>query len=296
MPDEISIYVGTDRSQKLATDVLKHSIQANTSARVSFHSLANIRLPDPPDFRHKARTGFSFARFKIPELSKYEGRAIYLDADMLVFKDILEIWRMDLGGAYVACQEELPKSVATTAPTPGHRRKKQCSVMLLDCAKLDWDAKKIIAGLGPEYTYEQLMETLCILPERRISYDIPTHWNSLEHYDSQTSLIHYTDMMTQPWVFAGNPHGWLWVRTLKQLLVDKIIPLAEVRREIEMCYARPSLLIELDWEIERPLSVDERNQLLEYDQTHGFVGHSTLRKSPSRIDRIKRRVRSVIQR
>lgn len=296
MRDEISIFIGTDRSQKLAAHVLEHSIQTNTSARVSFQSLADLDLPAPPDLRHKARTGFSFARFAIPELSKYDGRAIYLDADMLVFHDILELWRLDLGDAYVACQQDLPEAVAATAPTPGTRRKKQCSVMLLDCAKLDWDAKKIIAGLGPEYTYEQLMETLCILPEMRISYDIPTRWNSLEHFDDETSLIHYTDMMTQPWVYAGNPNGWLWVQALKQSLNDRAIQISDVQREIEMRFARPSLLEELRWNVKHPLSRDQLNQLLEHDQARGFVQHAALQIKPSHFSRIKQRILSVIGR
>lgn len=276
----IHIYIGTDRSQKLATEVLQSSIRQFTNADVKFVPLTDLALPAPTDPRHYARTGFSFARFAIPALNQFSGRAIYLDADMLVFRDIQELWQMDLSGALVACQEELPMHVAASAPLSGTTRKKQCSVMILDCENLDWDASKIIAGLGSEYTYEQLMEELCILPENAISHDIPTHWNSLEHYDENTSLIHFTDMMTQPWVCARNPNGWLWVNALKNMLARAQIDLDAIRGEIELNYVRPSLLEELKHGSNGPLSAQELIELHEFDIAHGFVAHVPLRQVP----------------
>ena len=44
------------------------------------------------------------------------------------------------------------------------------------------------------------MQQLCILKETEVSYALPFKWNSLEHYDDETCLIHFTDMPTQPWV------------------------------------------------------------------------------------------------
>ncbi len=275
----IKVYVGTDRSQYLALSVLEDTIRTTTEADVEIRSLADLGLPAPPDPQHRARTGFSFARFAIPALNHYAGRAIYLDADMLVLRDIQELWSMDLSGAFVGCQEDIPAHVAATAPAEGTIRKKQCSVMLLDCDNLDWDASKIIAGLGPNYTYEQLMEELCILPEDAISYNIPTHWNSLEHYDDQTSLIHFTDMMTQPWVDARNANGWLWVNALKDMLARAQIDLNTIRHEIELNYVRPSLLEELKHDSNGRLSSQEMTELHEFDIAHGFVAHAALRRA-----------------
>lgn len=287
----IQVYVGTDRSQKLALSVLEDSIRTSTEADVEIRSLADLELPMPPDPLHRARTGFSFARFAIPALSQYKGRAIYLDADMLVFRDIQALWQMDLSGALVACQEDLPTEIAASAPGSAKPRKKQCSVMILDCESLDWEAAKIIAGLGPEYTYEQLMEELCILPEEAISYDIPTHWNSLEHYDEHTSLIHYTDMMTQPWVCATNPNGWLWVNALKDMLARAQIDLNTIQNEIELNYARPSLLAELKRESTQPLNPQEMWELHDFDIAHGYVAHAPLRRVPPRHLRLLAKIK-----
>ncbi len=182
--------------------------------------MLNLPLPEPRDPRQGKRTGFSFARFAIPQLAGYRGRALYLDADMLVFKDIRELWSIPFDGARVIIQEELPQEVAEHptgkgAPT---RRIKQTAVMLLDCARLDWDPAAIIAGLDGRYTYEDLVYHLCIVAPEDVHYDIPFRWNSLEHYDPDTALLHYTDMYTQPWVSPENPLGYLWIGELIAML------------------------------------------------------------------------------
>ena len=46
------------------------------------------------------------ARFGIPSLTAYQGRAIYLDADMLVFNDIYDLWSMPMGDAKLLLQAE----------------------------------------------------------------------------------------------------------------------------------------------------------------------------------------------
>ena len=272
----VRIYVGTDRSQEIAFRVLGASIRRRTQLPVEVHSLGGLALPEPPDPAHRARTGFSFARFAIPELAGRTGRAIYLDADMLVLKDIAELWTLPMGDAKVACQEELPDGIARTAPVPGARRRKQCSVMVLDCARLDWDAAEIIAGLGPRYTYEQLLGDLCILSESEISYGVPTRWNSLEHADDTTCLLHYTDMMTQPWVHAGNPNGWLWSREVRDLIAAGEMDAEFVRGEIAAGYVRPSMARELALPLDGPLPPETRRAHMELDRQAGYRPHASL--------------------
>jgi len=272
----VRIYVGTDRSQEIALRVLGASIRRRTRLAVEVNSLAGLDLPEPPDPAHRARTGFSFARFAIPELAGRAGRAIYLDADMLVLQDIAELWNLPLGGAKVACQEELPDRIARAAPVAGARRRKQCSVMLLDCARLDWDAANIIAGLGAAYTYDALLGDLCILADDEISHGVPTRWNSLEFADASTCLIHYTDMMKQPWVHAANPNGWLWTRELRDLVRDGDIAMEFVQEEVLAGYLRPSIVRELDLALDGPLTAQVLAQHLALDRKAGFTAHAAL--------------------
>jgi hypothetical protein len=203
----------------------------------------DLKLPDPEDPRQGKRTGFSFTRFAIPRLMGYQGRAVYLDADMLVFRDIRELLELPFANRKILIQEE-PPTEATKAD--GAKRHKQCSVMLLDCAALSWDPEKIIAGLDGQYTYEDLLQHMCVLRDEEIGYTIPFAWNSLETYEAgKTGLIHYTDMNTQPWVHPANPNGYLWLEEVRRMIAEGALEMAEIEEEIALGYFRPSLAVEL---------------------------------------------------
>ncbi len=278
MTEPIRIYVGTDRSQMAGFDVLKYSIERHTDAKVEMSTMMDVHLPDPVDPRNRKRTGFSFNRFAIPQLAGYKGRAIYTDADMQVFTDIRELWELDFHGAKVVCQEELPDDMAHDKKKHAPKaRKKQCSVMLLDCGALDWDPVEIVRGLDGKYTYQELMSEMCILDESEVSYTLPIEWNSLEHYDENTCLIHYTDMPTQPWVSAENPLGWVWINEVRRMLKDKVIGMDYLHNEVALGYARPSLVTEIK-KVKDSRDVDEdlRRQLINEDRKKGFVKHAAV--------------------
>jgi hypothetical protein len=193
-----------------------------------------------------------------------------------VFRDIGELWDIPLDGAAIAIQEELPAHLVERqkegAPA---RRIKQCSVMLVDCAKARWDAAEIVGGLDGRYTYEELMYDLCILPEDQIRYAVPFAWNSLEHHDIETRLLHYTDMDTQPWVSPANRLGWLWLDEVRLMLAAGELVRADLEREIELGYFRPSLTRELD-ETPHARGWNEAaaRRYAELDRKAGFVKHA----------------------
>lgn len=263
--EPIRIFVGADRSQWLATQVLEYSIKRRSSIPVTVTSMAELELPRPKSKNNQPRTGFSFARFAIPALAHYEGRALYVDADMLVLRDIAELWSMKMNGHLVQIQggDEERRG----------ERPKQCSVMILDCARLNWKIDEIVAGLDGQYNYADLMYQLCILPEGAIGYDIPFAWNSLEYYDNTTGLIHYTDMLRQPWVVLNNPNRAVWTAELRDMLAEGKITEAEIAREIELGYARPSLLPEIKGE-QNELRLHDIDKKAEFLPHGGFVATS----------------------
>ncbi|RYD85900.1 MAG: glycosyl transferase [Verrucomicrobiaceae bacterium] len=275
----VRVFVGADRSQLIGVKVLEHSIKRHTSAAVELTPMVDLPLPQPDDPRHRARTGFSFSRFEIPKLAGYRGRALYLDADMLVFRDIMDLWRMPFGEAKVICQDEVPKPSAKlkTFWKKPKKRSRQTSVMVLDCGRLDWNSADIIAGLGKAYSYEQLMQELCILKETDISHRLPVIWNSLEHFDSATALLHYTDMQTQPWVSPLNKNGWLWREEVRLMLENGSITLDDLKREETLGYLRPSFLEELKQAKSETISGQLAQALDRIDRAAGFVPHATLR-------------------
>lgn len=282
MPSDevIRIYVGVDRSQELAVPVLEHSIRRHTSAKVEVIPMLDLPVPTPVDPRNSQRTGFSFSRFCIPKLAGYSGKAIYMDADMLVFSDIRELWNIPFDGAKIVIQQEVKFESATTQKIGApKKRKKQCAVMLLDCSRLDWDIEKIVAGMDDgKYDYEQLMYDICILDESEVKYGVPFEWNSLEHWDSNTHLIHYTDVYTQPWTACGNRYGYLWLDEVRRMLAEGKLTESDIQKEVELGYFRPSLLRDIKYRhlIPSPLHFfwDKKNSAR--DKLSGYVPHKAV--------------------
>jgi lipopolysaccharide biosynthesis glycosyltransferase len=274
MVDYLDIFVGTDRSQLMAVPVLEFSIKRHTRLPVRVVPLIDLDLPEPEDIRQGSRTNFSFARFAIPELMGYEGFGLYVDADMLVFRDIAEIWSLPMDGAKILIQGSLGGSETPQKAGAPKQRKKQCSVMLVDCGAVDWHAPSIIAGLDGKYDYDQLMSQMCILDEQEVRYGLPFEWNSLEHYDEATGLIHYTDMQTQPWVCPTNRNGYLWMREVRMMLDAGLMSWRELEREVELGYFRPSLLHEVREIPElRVWTEESARRYAEIDGQAGFVKH-----------------------
>lgn len=274
----VRVFVGADRSQLIGVRVLEYSIRRHTNVAVELTPMVDLPLPQPLDPKNRARTGFSFSRFVIPKLAGYLGRALYLDADMLVFRDIMDLWSIPFGEAKVICQTEIPKRFAKLAAIWGapKSRIKQTSVMLLDCGRLDWQVEEIIDGLGPRYSYEQLMQQLCILKEKEVSYALPFSWNSLEHHDSSTCLIHYTDMPTQPWVSSLNENGWLWREEVRRMLQDGSITRDEMQQEVALGFLRPSFFVELDEAGTGPPNAQLIKHMARLDKAAGFEAHAAL--------------------
>lgn len=275
-PSQARIFVGSDRSQLLAVKVLEFSIKRRTRLPISLRSMHDVDLPDPTDVRQSKRTGFSFTRFAIPELAGYNGRALYLDADMLVLRDIEELYSLPFAGAKIQIQEELPSIAQAKKHGAPSARIKQCSVMLLDCAALDWDVRTIINGLDGKYTYENLMHEMCILSPNEIRYSVPFQWNSLETYEpGRTALIHYTDMNTQPWVCATNVNGFVWLNEAREMIAAGELSIDDIRDEVRRLYFRPSLVEELQApSTEGPASAAEVARYKSIDESAGFKAHA----------------------
>lgn len=278
--EPIRVFVGVDRSQLLAVSVLEYSIKRHTTANVEVIPMLDLPVPVPKDPRNSQRTGFSFSRFCIPKLAGYRGKAIYMDADMMVFKDIRDLWNIPFDGAKIIVQREVKHAESTTQKYGAPKaRKKQCAVMLLDCDRLDWRIEDIIRGLDEaRYDYDQLMSEFCILDEEEVKYGVPFEWNSLEHWDESTCLIHYTDVATQPWTSCDNPFGHLWFNEVRRMLRDGAMKVSDIKKEIELGYFRPSLLRDIKYRHLIPVPVrpywDRYNA--KRDKEAGYIPHKAV--------------------
>jgi hypothetical protein len=231
----IRVFIGTADAQSLAAQVLAYSIKKRTSSKVEFQYLNELSRPhkEPLLAKNRQRTPFSFQRFLIPEACNYEGRAIYLDSDMLVFSDIENLWSMPMGrNDLLSC-------------STSNSRRPHYSVMLLDCHSLRWNIDDIVASLDEEHlSYHSLMNEMSIAA--RPDQGLSKHWNSLESFQAGiTHLLHYTDMETQPWVHGRHPLGHLWVKALIEAVAEGYISEATIQSHQEKKWIRPSLAYQI---------------------------------------------------
>lgn len=253
MSGPVTVYLGTQVEQSLAADVLTYSIGRHTQQPVQVKPLyeavatAGIEIPVPKNPRLRPRTPFTFQRFAIPALCGYRGRALYLDSDMLVFRDIRTLWQQPFEGAQLLSVPE----------PPGSQRPPQYSVMLLNCEQLPWAVTELVAALeAGKWTYTQLVLEMAAVPLKAAT--LPLGWNDLERYDpARTALLHYTDMPRQPWLSIDNPLAYLWCDMLLEAIAEGAISLAAVEDSVNRNWVRPSLLYQIAHGIADPRQLPE---------------------------------------
>lgn len=221
----IRVFIGTQPEQKLACEVLKYSIKARTTEPVEFTEIGGVsQLP--------MQTGFSFARWQVPELCQYGGEALYLDADIVVLADIAEI-------------RAIPRTVETPVlarPTADDRY--FTSVMRFDCDILTWDFARLTKMANQyDWMYNAIMWAASNSPLRADFGALPRRWNDMDRVKADTALLHYTDLKRQPWRHVGHPFGYVWQAELKSALADKVISPALVLEEIAKGHVRTDVLL-----------------------------------------------------
>jgi lipopolysaccharide biosynthesis glycosyltransferase len=233
MTDKRKIFIGAQPSHGILVKVLSHSIKKYASCKVSVVPLhkarrANHRMPSD-DFNFPG-TSFSFFRFLIPEEASFEGNALYLDSDMIVFSDIKKLFDTDM--------EDNDVMVADHFKDTGHS-----SVMLINCDKCKWDIDSILNDLDScKYYYPELMRLSPVADS--IGY-FSSDWNCLDNYNKDTKLLHYTSMPSQPWLNWNNPNGVYWFRALSAAIDAGVVTGLDIETAISNRHIRPSILEQL---------------------------------------------------
>ena len=192
----INVFIGYDSKEKVAYNVLSHSIIQNSTKPVAITPIALNNLKD--DFVRErnniSSTEFSFSRFMIPHLMNYQGWALFMDCDMLVKADISELWalRDDRYAVQVAKHDYIPKEKTKFLGQEQtiYPRKNWSSFMLMNCKKC--------STLTPDYVNRasglELHQFKWLESEELIG-DLPLEWNWLvgeyEHKE-EVNNIHYT--------------------------------------------------------------------------------------------------------
>ena len=192
----INIFIGYDSKEKVAYNVLSHSIIQNSTKPVAITPIALNNLKD--DFVRErnalSSTEFSFSRFMIPHLMNYQGWALFMDCDMLMFEDVAELWRMrDDSKAIQVCKHDYTPKEDTKflgQVQTKYEKKNWSSFMLMNCKKC--------TTLTPDYVNKasglELHQFKWLEGDHLIG-DLPLEWNWLVgeyEYKDDVKNVHYT--------------------------------------------------------------------------------------------------------
>ncbi|MCX5466768.1 glycosyltransferase [Acinetobacter nematophilus] len=195
--ENIKIFVGCDPNncdlEQLM--VLEHSVRKHTQHNVEFiwmqlsHDINSPWYSDQETNQGwstaKWATPFSGFRWAIPELCDFKGRAIYMDADVVVLCDIAELWSH-------------PMSDEAIVIAKGGKSSARLCTCVWDCSK----AKEYLPPLDeirsdPD-SHKNLMRLIKDKPQLVEPYR--DSYNNIDGEDltiEQIKVLHYSDMGTQ---------------------------------------------------------------------------------------------------
>lgn len=213
----IYIGIGATESQRIPFEVLKYSIDVNTTLHESQYRVLNLGnlsydieiFPSEEVFNSytiksgQQHTPFSFQRFLFAlyfsKSASSNDLFLYLDSDMLVLADIQTL-KQELS---------IDESIKTASTHPFWGRRSQNSVCLFNDIGLMSVSSDFCEFLMGELKYEDVFY-------KKYNVNLlSSDWNSLEHMNATTNLIHYTDMDSQPWLRGGNANAGIWYHYLK---------------------------------------------------------------------------------
>lgn len=198
-----NVYIGYDTREDVAYQVSKFSI-LNKSNGIDVHPLKLNDLREKKlywrDEDKLGSTEFTFSRFLIPELNKYQGWALFCDCDLLFLDDVNKLFDLaDDKYAIMCAQHEYNPKEGTKMDGKAqtiYPRKNWSSVVLWNCGHPA--NQKINADLvnNPETTGKYL-HRFSWLDDKEIG-SISHEWNWLvgwysEPSDGKPKAIHYTE-------------------------------------------------------------------------------------------------------
>ncbi len=192
MTDPIRIFIATDERSEQPDRVIEFSIRKHTEAEVD---ITFMRAGDPgwsmeewnrgkPKGEWKPKgggwgTAFSVFRFTVPELCGFEGKAIYMDSDIIVVGDIQDLWDQPMPKPWVSCGT------------------KRTCVSLIDCKGMEGAFPRISAmkasGANTSWYRRELVR------KGLLAGTLPKHWNCFDCVPRDAKAVHFTNMPTQPW-------------------------------------------------------------------------------------------------
>jgi hypothetical protein len=252
----LRIFIGSGEASLLERKVLIYSLRKHASRPLDIRvfngthdSLETdgaepLPLNMPLAAKYRNVTEFSNYRFLIPQLCGHAGRAAWIDSDTVCLADIAQLFDSQMGPAAILAKPDAYDGAG------GSRW--GLSVALFDCARCAFDIGTLFDEVAANrYTYTDLHQ---LSPAFRAVHPIEVaaldaNWNVFDRYDAATKLVHYTNLLTQPWKFRGHRYGGLWFRYFDEARRDGFITGEDIELTLVRAYARQDLLAGNDWSL-----------------------------------------------
>ncbi|MDX1961958.1 MAG: glycosyltransferase [Pirellulales bacterium] len=206
----LRIFIGFDSRFPEPADVLAYSFRKHASIplEIRYLKLSELGLNRAHD--PLASTEFTYSRFLVPHLCNFQGKALFVDNDMLCLGDVRPLAELDMTNYALRVVQHDYQPTNTVkmygAVQTSYPRKNWSSMMLMDCAKLRLWTKELVETQTGAYLHR-----FQDIPDAQIG-ELPKTWNTLDWMDEQTQLIHYTN--GGPWFeqYLNHPHAGIWFR------------------------------------------------------------------------------------
>lgn len=194
------IFIGYDKNETVAYHVLSHSIISKASRPVSITPLILNQLPLTRQRDAFQSTEFSFSRFLVPWLCNYEGKAIFMDCDVIATGDICELWDMPMDRTVAVVKHNYQPNMENkflNQPQSNYPKKNWSSVMVFNneqCKQLTPERVNTASGA---YLHQFQWVEYGDVAEYSMIGELPKVWNVLIGEENQAplkdaKLIHYT--------------------------------------------------------------------------------------------------------
>ena len=191
----IPVFVGYDPREAIAYHVCVNSIIRNASAPVAIIPVALNLFTDYKETHGDNSNHFVYTRFLVPYLMDFRGRAIFIDGDMVVRGDIIELYESLQTAHDVAVVKHDYKTRMPVkymgAPNEDYPRKNWSSVIVWDCQSFP------NRRLTPDFVQKQpgsFLHRFAWIDDDRIQA-LPPEWNWLPDElgeNTEAKLLHYT--------------------------------------------------------------------------------------------------------
>lgn len=209
----ISIFIGYDPREAVAFHVCANSIIRRATQPVSIIPLSLNLFKDYNETHTDGSNQFIYSRFLVPHLMNYKEWAIYIDGDMVVRDDIVNLWNLRDHSKDVMVVKHDYKTKQTEkylgAKNEDYPRKNWSSVILWNCG--NFPNRQLTPQFVQQSTGAEL-HRFTWLQDERIG-ELPIEWNWLPDEfgeNDNAKLLHYTLGAPSFHEFAATPMANEW--------------------------------------------------------------------------------------